>query len=267
MPTVSEIWRAEKARIKALSKDSAALAALEREAARREPLHFAEALRGGGLIAEFKRASPSRGAIRLKADPAETARLYARSGARAVSVLTQPAGFRGSLADLRAVRAAIRLPLLRKDFICDPLQILEARAAGADAVLLIAAYLPGPRLRALWKRATAAGLDALVEVHTRAEADRAAALGATLIGVNNRNLRTLRVDPRNCERLIRHLPEDAVRVAESGVKTAAEVRDLRAMGYDGVLIGESLMRARTPAILTRDLARASCESPRASSPW
>ncbi|MBI3097043.1 MAG: indole-3-glycerol phosphate synthase TrpC [Planctomycetes bacterium] len=251
--TVSEIWRLEKARLAALLRNSAALRALEREAARREPMHFAEALRGGGLIAEFKRASPSRGAIRLKADPAEVARVYARSGARAVSVLTQPAGFRGSLDDLRAVRAAIRLPILRKDFICDPIQILEARAAGADAVLLIAAYLPGAGLKRLWRAAAAAGLDALVEVHTRAEADRAAALGATLIGVNNRNLSTLRVDPRICERLIRHVPEDAVRVAESGVRTATEVRTLRRMGYDAVLVGEALMKSRHPAVLATSL--------------
>ena len=221
---------------------------LERQAARRAPrgAAFREALGRRdrvNIIAECKRRSPARGVLAPRYDPAERAAAYARGGAAAVSVLTEPTFFDGSLAHLEAVRAAVDLPVLRKDFLLDEYQLMEARACGADAVLLIVAALEQDRLGALMARAAQLGLAALVEVHTREELDRAVAAGAAIIGVNSRNLRTLEVDLDVCESLGARAPAGAVLVAESGVRSAADIVRLRACGYSSFRVGERLMTA------------------------
>jgi indole-3-glycerol phosphate synthase len=222
---------------------------LVRRAAMMPPTRgFRAALAAPGLrvIAECKRRSPSRGVLRAEYDPASIASGYAGAGAAAISVLTEPTFFDGSLAHLLAVRAAVDLPLLRKDFLVDGYQLLEARAAGADAVLLIAATLDDQALAVLGREARVLGLDVLVEVHDEAELDRAIAAGADLIGVNNRNLRTLAVDVDASFRLAPCIPDGAIAVAESGLKNGAEVRRLQAAGYRAFLIGERLMTAIDP---------------------
>jgi indole-3-glycerol phosphate synthase len=204
--------------------------------------------RRGGLhvIAECKRRSPSKGVLRWQYDPAAIAAAYERAGAAAVSVLTEPAFFDGDLDHLRAVRAAVALPVLRKDFVIDAYQIWEARAAGADAVLLIAAALDQPALVDLLAAARRSGLDALVEVHDESELDRALAAGADLVGVNNRNLRTLAVDLDASRRLAALMPRDVVAVAESGLRTGNDLRELQALGYRAFLVGERFMTAHDP---------------------
>jgi indole-3-glycerol phosphate synthase len=216
---------------------------------------FRHALTGPGIaaVAEVKRRSPSRGDIRAGLDPAALARAYQRGGAAAVSVLTEPVHFAGSPEDLRAVRAAVDLPVLRKDFVTTPYQVWEARAWGADAVLLIVAALGPGRLRDLLGEAAAAGLDALVEVHTRAEAAAAAAAGAGLVGVNARDLATLQVDPGRFALVRDALPPGTTVVAESGIATSADVAAVAAAGADAVLVGESLVRADDPAGLLAGL--------------
>jgi indole-3-glycerol phosphate synthase len=219
------------------------------EARAARPGHFFAALARldrVNVIAECKRRSPSRGVLRAQYDPADIARGYAAGGAAAISVLTEPTFFDGALSHLTAVRDAVAVPVLRKDFIVSEYQLLEARAAGADAVLLIVAALPGDQLKSLAPRATALGLDALVEVHDAAEADAAIAAGATIIGVNNRNLRTLAVDVDASERLIRQLPRDVIAVSESGLSSREDIDRLGALGYRAFLIGERLMTARDP---------------------
>jgi indole-3-glycerol phosphate synthase len=228
-----------------------ALPALERRAAARSPRGdaFAASLAEPGrvnVIAECKRRSPSRGVLRADYDPAWIARGYEGAGAAAVSVLTEPTFFDGSLDDLAAVRRAVRLPLLRKDFVLDEYQILEARAMGADAVLLIVAALKGPALRRLLAHARSLGLAALVEVHDGPELAVALDAGADLVGVNARDLRTLQVDPAVAMRLIANIPGDVTAVAESGLREAADVRRLRDAGYRGFLVGERLMTAAVP---------------------
>jgi len=193
------------------------------------------------VIAECKRRSPSRGVLRAEYDAAQIALGYARSGAAAISVLTEPTFFDGSLDDLAAVRAAVAAPILRKDFIVSEYQLLEARAAGADAVLLIVAALQPAELRRLAARADHLGLDALVEVHAADELAIALDAGAGIIGVNNRNLRTLAVDLRVSDDLIARIPEGVVAVSESGLKTAADLTRLTALGYHAFLIGERFM--------------------------
>jgi indole-3-glycerol phosphate synthase len=213
------------------------------------PRGFRAALaRGDGLhvIAECKRRSPSRGVLRWQYDPASIAGAYERAGAAAVSVLTEPAFFDGHLDHLRAVRAAVALPVLRKDFIVDAYQIREARGAGADAVLLIVAALDQSTLVDLLAAARQSGLDALVEVHDELELDRALAAGADLVGVNNRNLRTLAVDLDASRRLASLMPRDVVAVAESGLRTGNDLRELQALGYRAFLIGERFMTADDP---------------------
>lgn len=204
-------------------------------------------------IAEIKRASPSAGPIRPGADPAGIAREYAAAGAAAVSVLTDQAFFDGRLEFLDQVRAAVDLPLLRKDFIIDSYQVLEARAAGADAVLLIAAALEPGQLADLVAEAARHQLDALVEVHSEDEADLAVACGARLVGVNHRDLATFTMDMGLTARLAPRLPPDAVLVAESGIRTAADVRVLAEAGAHAVLVGEALMRAPSPGAALRQL--------------
>jgi indole-3-glycerol phosphate synthase len=198
------------------------------------------------IIAEFKRRSPSKGVIRANADPVTVARSYELAGAAAVSVLTEADFFDGSLDDLRAVREVVSIPVLRKDFIVDEYQAYESAAAGADALLLIVAALDDEtlaRLRRLTEEEL--GMDALVEVHTKAEMDRAVANGAKLIGVNNRDLRTFKVSSETSMQLARFAPADAVLVSESGLNPE-ELGKLRAVGYKGFLVGEALMRAADP---------------------
>jgi indole-3-glycerol phosphate synthase len=223
---------------------------------------------GPRLVAEVKRRSPSRGDIRVDLDPAALAAAYADGGAAAVSVLTEPRHFAGSPEDLLAVRAAVDLPVLRKDFVTTPYQVWEARAWGADAVLLIVAALDAAALRALLAEATAAGLDALVEVHTVAEAAAAAEAGATLVGVNARDLATLEVDPGRFAAVRDALPGGAVLVAESGIRGRADVEAAAAAGADAVLVGETLVRAADPAGAVRELldrpGRVRRDRPRAS---
>jgi indole-3-glycerol phosphate synthase/phosphoribosylanthranilate isomerase/anthranilate synthase/indole-3-glycerol phosphate synthase/phosphoribosylanthranilate isomerase len=217
---------------------------------RSEPHALRRALKSfsPNIIAEFKRASPSKGTINEHVRPAEIAKAYQRGGAVAISVLTEEDYFHGSLEDVRAVRGVTRLPILRKDFIVDEYQIYETAAAGADAVLLIVAALNNEELARL-RRLTEEelGLDALVEVHTEDEMKRAQRAGATLIGVNNRNLQTFKVSLDVSERLARQAAPETILVSESGLNTSVDLRRLHASGYRGFLIGESLMRAEEPA--------------------
>lgn len=200
------------------------------------------------VIAEIKRASPSRGIIRDEVNPFELAMTYATAGASAISVLTEVDHFQGSLEDLRAVRATVSLPLLRKDFILEEYQVYESAVAGADAILLIAAALGDGALRGLRRIAEdQLGLDALVEVHSAREMQRAADSGARLIGVNNRDLRTLRVSLQTSLELAALAPPNAVLVSESGIETGDDIRRLRLCGYRAFLIGEKLMRADNAA--------------------
>lgn len=198
------------------------------------------------VIAECKRRSPSRGVLRADYDPVAIARSYEANGAAAISILTEPAFFDGSLEHLTAAREAVRVPILRKDFIVDRYQILEARAAGADAVLLIVAALSPGDLAQLHAQATEAGLDVLVEVHGLDELGPALAAGAQIIGVNNRNLRTLAVDTEVSAAFIDRLPPDVVAVAESGLKSRQDVLRLRDAGYHAFLIGERFMSSQEP---------------------
>jgi indole-3-glycerol phosphate synthase len=202
---------------------------------------------GVGLIAEVKRRSPSRGDIRPGLDPAALAAAYERGGASCVSVLTEPLHFGGSPDDLRAARAATGLPVLRKDFTTTAYQVWEARAWGADAVLLIVAALAQEQLAALLAETTAAGLDALVEVHSGAEAAVAARAGAELVGVNARDLHTLEVDLGRFAAIRADLPAGSTIVAESGIRDRADVEAVAAAGADAVLVGETLVRAGDPA--------------------
>ncbi len=222
------------------------------------PRDFVAALQGPGvaLIAEVKAASPSAGVLHAQLDPAAQARAYARGGAAALSVLTDQAFFHGALTHLTAARAATGLPVLRKDFILSAYQVYEARAAGADAVLLIVALLEPPVLRDLIALAADLGLAALVEVHTPAEAEQALKAGARLIGVNNRNLHTLQVDLGTAEALLPQLPPPVGKVAESGIATPADVQRMAAAGADAVLVGTALVRAADPTALARALVRA-----------
>ena len=198
------------------------------------------------VIAECKRRSPSGGILRADYRPDRIAATYEAHGAAAVSVLTEPTFFDGSLDHLRAVRAAVDLPVVRKDFIVAPYQLLEAVAAGADAVLLIVAALDDTELGALLAEATSLGLAALVEVHDGAELRRAVTAGARVIGVNNRNLRTLSVDLNASRSLVAQMPPGTVAVAESGLRTSADLVELGAAGYHAFLIGETLIKTPEP---------------------
>jgi indole-3-glycerol phosphate synthase len=205
------------------------------------------------IIAEFKRHSPSAGDIQAGADPLAVARLYEAGGAAAMSVLTEPQHFKGSLDDLRRVASAVKLPLLRKDFAVDRHQVYEAAIAGAEAVLVIVAGLTDADALKLLDAAHHVHLDALVEVHTAEELQRASALGATLIGVNNRNLKTLKVDLETSLRLSELAPSNATLVAESGLRTRADIERLQSAGYKAFLIGETLMRSGDPLTSLREL--------------
>jgi indole-3-glycerol phosphate synthase len=209
------------------------------------PLPFAAALRRPGevrLLAEIKRRSPSAGAIREGVDPGEVAAAYRAGGAAALSVLTDRDFFGGSLDALRRVRGAVDLPLLRKDFIIDPVQVWEARAAGADAILLIVRILGDERMRDLHAAAAELGMDVLVEAHDARELERAMEIGAQLVGVNNRDLSTFHTDLELSIRLAPGVPPGVTLVAESGIRTGEDVGRLGAAGVDAILVGESLMR-------------------------
>ncbi|NOT44197.1 MAG: indole-3-glycerol phosphate synthase TrpC [Acidobacteria bacterium] len=229
-----------------------AIGALERRALAREPdgAAFEAGLRREdriNVIAECKRRSPSRGVLARDYDPVAIATAYARGGAAAISVLTEPTFFDGALAHLEAVREAVRVPLLRKDFIVDEYQLLEARATGADAVLLIVAALAQPALDRLQQRAWDLGLATLVEVHDEEELDRALDSGARIVGVNNRNLRTLQVDVEASFRLAARMPAGVVAVSESGLRSRNDLARLGAAGYGAFLIGERFMTDADPA--------------------
>ncbi|WP_139981010.1 indole-3-glycerol phosphate synthase TrpC [Nocardioides litoris] len=206
---------------------------------------------GSSVIAEVKRRSPSKGDLAAIPDPAVLASSYAAGGAAAISVLTEERRFGGSLADLRAVRAAVDVPLLRKDFVVETYQVLEARAAGADLVLLIVAALDDETLRRLHDEVRELGMVPLVEVHDEAEAERAVDLGAELVGVNARNLKTLEIDQDTFGRLAPLLPDDRVKVAESGVFTPVDVKRHVAEGARAVLVGEALVRDGDPEAAVR----------------
>ena len=195
------------------------------------------------IIAEYKRASPSKGIINDEINAAETARKYERGGACAVSVLTEEDFFKGSLDDLRTAREKISIPILRKDFIFDEFQIYEAAANGADAILLIAAMLEDKDLLNLYLQAEELGLDVLLEVHTREELERVESLGAKIIGVNNRDLQTFKVSLDVSRELIKSAPKDALLIAESGLSRKEEIEELYNLGFAGFLIGETLMRS------------------------
>jgi len=245
-------------RITMVRREREPLAALEKRAAAASPggARFEAALGMAGrvnVIAECKRRSPSKGVLAAGYEPTLIARKYAEGGAAAISVLTEPTFFDGALEHLRAVRRAVALPLLRKDFIVDEYQLFEARANGADAVLLIVAALEQTDLVRLQKRAWDLGLAALVEVHDEEELMRAVESGARVIGVNNRNLRTLTVDVDASYRLAPKLPRDVVGVSESGLQSREDVDRLTAAGYRAFLIGERFMTDKDPAGAIRSL--------------
>jgi indole-3-glycerol phosphate synthase len=224
------------------------------------PRDFAGALRRAdgrlAVIAELKRRSPSKGALDPDLDAAETARAYAAGGAAALSVLTDGPYFDGRIEDLQAARAAVSLPALRKDFTIAEIQLLEARAVGADAVLLIVAALDDHALRDLHQAATELGLAVLVETHDDAEVERALQAGARIVGVNSRSLQTFAEDLGVAERLAALLPADVIRVAESAVRSGADAERMAAAGFDAVLVGEALVRSDDPGALCAEMASA-----------
>jgi indole-3-glycerol phosphate synthase len=207
------------------------------------------------LIAEVKRASPSKGELTKDFAPVMIAAAYALNGASAISVLTDEDFFRGSLAYLTAIRKAVPVPLLRKDFVIDPYQVYEGQAAGADAILLIVAALSDMQLADLYSLTNELGMSALVEVHNEWEMDRALGLGAQLIGINNRDLKTFNVDLRTTARLAEMVDDDVVLVAESGIFSAADVREMGRLGARAILVGEALMKAPDMVSLLRELSR------------
>ena len=233
----------------ALAKRQVSLVELEQRPLYNEPRRgFAPQLRRyrPAVIAEVKKASPSCGVIRADFDPVTIARAYELAGAAAVSVLTEERSFQGRLEHLAAVHAAIALPLLRKDFLLDSYQVVEARAWGADAVLLIVAILDDAQLAELLAAAAEMGLDAVTEAHTAAEVERAVAAGAAIMGINNRDLKNFVTSLATAERLRPLVPDGTLTIAESGIETAADITRLQTCGYDAFLIGESLLRATDP---------------------
>jgi indole-3-glycerol phosphate synthase len=234
------------------------LAELEREAERRpegRPFHEALARPGTSLIAEHKRRSPSAGEIRAGSSVTEIVRAYERGGAAALSVLTEERHFGGSLDDLAEARGASDLPILRKDFTVDPYQLVEARAAGADAVLLVVGSLDGEALASLYQEAGSLDLDALVEVHDRDELEAALEIDADLIGINNRDLQDFSVDIAKTFDLLADVPAGKTVVSESGIVYREQIEELERVGVDAVLVGETLMRAADPEAACRDLSR------------
>ncbi|WP_237204858.1 indole-3-glycerol phosphate synthase TrpC [Rothia nasimurium] len=239
---------------------------IKKQAAAQAPaLDALAALRGAEegsveIISEVKRSSPSKGALSDIPDPAELAAAYQAGGAAAISVLTEERRFKGTLADLDAVRAAVSIPVLRKDFTVDEYQIWEARAHGADLVLLIVAALDDDTLRRFLDLTHELGMNALVETHTPEEIERAVAVGARIVGVNVRNLKTLEVDNANFSKLAPLLPADAIIVAESGVASPEDVADYASHGAKAVLVGEALVKSGTPTETLRDFRAAGAQA-------
>lgn len=255
--SLDEIIAATRRRVGEI-KPAANLGQLEREAGNHIPRGFRCGLQSRGangiaLVAELKRASPSRGLIRSDFDPQTLARELESAGAAALSVLTDSEFFQGSLENLRRASAGTKLPCLRKDFIVDEFQLLEARANGADAVLLIVAALSRAELNKLVRCASEYSLDVLCEVHDEAELQIAVDAGCNLIGVNNRDLKTFQVDLETSFRLSDLIPETALSVAESGIRSRVDIARLRAAGYQAFLVGESLMKAKIPGEALRAL--------------
>ena len=246
----------------AAAKRTADLRELERRAEQHVPRGFRRALEeksraGVAVIAELKKASPSKGLIRAEFCAEELARELEAAGAAALSVLTDEEFFQGSLENLRMASAAVKVPCLRKDFIVDEFQLLEARANSADAVLLIVTALTNAELNRLAVGARLNGLDVLCEVHDEPELQRALDAGCDLIGVNTRDLRTFKVDAETAFRLAARLPKNVVKVAESGIRSSEDIARLRAAGYQAFLIGETLMRADSPGEALRELVTSS----------
>ncbi len=208
---------------------------------------------GTSLIAEIKRSSPSKGQLSQISDPVALAKSYERGGADLISVLTEERRFGGKIADLIAVRDAIKIPVLRKDFILTEFQVYESRILGADLILLIVAALSDAQLRDLYQLSTELGMDVLVEVHDEEEAQRAIDLKAEIIGINSRNLKTLEVSDLNFERIFPHLPKDVIKVAESGIATRAQVEFVESLGADAILVGESLVKSGDPEQSIKEL--------------
>lgn len=259
MTFLDEIIKLKQARL-LQSKENTDYAALRANAlaARRDARthRLRENLRRNSIniIAEIKRASPSKGVINDAIDVAEVARKYETGGACAISVLTEEDRFGGSLEDLRTARAAVDTPILRKDFIFDEFQIYEAAAAGADVILLIAAMLDDEQLRRLHNLAEKdLGLDALVEVHTLEELERVKKIGAQIIGINNRDLHSFKVSLDVSRKLIKHAPADVLLITESGISTREEISELRRLGFAGFLVGETLMRSADSSKSLNDL--------------
>lgn len=258
---LDKIFAAKKLRVEAAKRSVSLerikeLAVERRASAENNRLRSALEMRDRlNIIAEFKRASPSKGVINDNFEPAAVGLAYKKGGAVAISVLTEEDFFEGSMNDLRLVRKAIDLPILRKDFIFEPFQVYEAAEAGADAILLIAAMLDDEALVELHNLAEVTlGLDALVEVHTLPELERVKNIGVEMIGVNNRDLETFNTSLDVSRELIKHAPKDAIMITESGLKTRSDLRELQEVGYSGFLIGETLMRSVDPEAELRILA-------------
>ena len=257
LATLESIVAAARLRVSE-KRPGAEMRGLERAAAEHTPRGFREQLLGVSqtrvaVIAELKKASPSRGVIRADFQPADLARSLEAAGAAALSVLTDEEFFQGSLDYLQQASAATRLPCLRKDFIVGGSQIVESRAHGADAILLIVAALDPAELRQLAAEARQQGLDVLCEAHNEEELQRALDAGCDLIGINSRDLRTFKVDLKTAFDLAEKIPAGCVRVAESGINSGSDIAQLRAAGYNAFLIGESLMRAENPGDALRIL--------------
>ncbi len=265
MSRLNEIFETKRAEVAAACAALPLAELAARAQATPAPRDFVAALRAAarpGLIAEVKHASPSRGVLVAEFDPLRLAHIYAQHGAAAISVLTDERYFRGSLDHLRAIRAVVDLPLLRKDFVCDPYQVYEARAAGADAVLLIVAALPAAQLAELHGLAAALGMAALIEVHTADELDAALTLGAGLVGINARNLHDFSVSLETTRDLAQRVPPEVCLVAESGIHTADDVawlgqapRSDGSQGIDAILVGEAIVTAPDVAAKVRELSR------------
>lgn len=237
-------------------KSKVPLPMVEREAAKQNPpQNFVSALKGQSikLIAEVKRASPSKGLLASNLDAASLVQTYEKAGATAISVLTENKYFKGSLSDLKLFRGKVKLPILCKDFIFDPYQIYEARAYGADAILLIAAVLSRSEIKKLLETAHSLGMEALVEVHSQGELEQALKLNPEVIGINNRNLADFNVDLETTANLRPFIPEDKVVVSESGIRTREDVKKVERAGVNAILVGEVLVKSAAPAAKIREL--------------
>ena len=253
MGFLTDVTTAARRRLEARPLDDVALMARALAISPPRDLEVALGADGVVVIAEVKRASPSAGSIDDEADPVMAARGYAAGGAAAISVLTEPLHFHGSLLDLHAVRSAVELPVMRKDFLVHPSQVIEARAHGADAVLLIAACLSDAELHAMLAAAADLGMASIVEAHADGDLDRALATDAAVIGVNARDLETLEIDVGRALALLLRIPAGRVRVMESGISRRADVEEAAAAGASAILVGEALMRAGDPVEKLREL--------------